>query len=250
MTPFISVIMPAYNSERYIAAAIGSLLSQPAVEVEIIVVSDGSTDGTERIVKTLAINEPRIRLLVEKHCGVAAARNVGLAAARGNLITFLDSDDLCAPGRLERQAQYLLANPVVVAVIGDVIWFDIAGSDGAPAPQARTLRLTGPQLGAVMFRREVFDTIGICNDTLAYAEDIDLLLRLWESRATLHCDREVAVFHRRHDANMTNNHQTMQQSLVRALHLSLVRRRRAGIVEPLPPMFTQRRFPEEFFGHD
>jgi glycosyltransferase involved in cell wall biosynthesis len=250
MTPFISVIMPAYNSERYIADAIGSLLSQTAVEVEVIVVSDGSTDGTERIVETMAMREPRIRLLVEKHCGVAAARNVGLAAARANLITFLDSDDLCAPGRLQRQAQYLLAKPAVAAVIGDVVWFDVAGSDGAPAPQARTLRLTGPQLGTVMFRREVFDTIGVCNETLAYAEDVDLLLRLWESRTTLHFDGEVAVFHRRHHANMTNNRRTMDQSLVRALHLSLVRRRRAGIVEPLPPMFTQRGCPEELFGHD
>jgi hypothetical protein len=126
----------------------------------------------------------------------------------------------------------------------------VAGDDGAPAPQARTLRLTGPQLGAVTFRREVFDTIGICNETLAYAEDVDLLLRLWESRATLHFDGEVAVFHRRHDANMTNNHRTMDQSLLRALHLSLVRRRRLGIVEPLPPMFTQRGRPEVLFGLD
>src|SRR5262245_40988847 len=205
MTPFISVIMPAYNSERYIADAIGSLLSQTAVEVEVIVVSDGSTDGTERIVDAMAMREPRIRLLVEKHRGVAVARNVGLAAARANLITFLDSDDLCAPGRLQRQAQYLIDNKTVEAVIGDMLLFDIAVSDGRPSAEARTQRVTGMSLTNILFRRSVFESVGHCDETFLWAEDMDFLLRLWEHRTPVHFEGEVAIYYRRHNSNMTNN---------------------------------------------
>jgi glycosyltransferase involved in cell wall biosynthesis len=249
MTPFVSVIMPAYNSERYIAEAIRSLLSQTRVTVEVIVVSDGSTDGTERIVGAMAAEDSRIRLLVGPHRGVAAARNVGLAAAQAEFIAFLDSDDLCVPGRLHRQMQFLLANESPQAVIGDMLWFDIAGSDGAPSPTARTLRTAGMQLGAILFRRDVFQKIGVCDETFSYAEDIDLLLRMWESRTDFHFDGEIAIYHRRHDTNMTNDQRSTTRFVLRALHRSLVRRRELGVVETLPSMFTQRRKAEGMFGH-
>jgi len=240
MTPFVSVIMPAYNSERYIADAIGSLTSQSGVRVEVIVVSDGSTDGTEGIVRALAANDPRIRLLAEPHRGVAAARNKGLTATTADLVTFLDSDDLCAPGRLRRHAQYLQESKETAAVISDLVWFDVAGSDGTPSPDARTLRLQSPQLSTVTFRRTVFDTIGLCDESFTYAEDVDLLLRLWETRAIIHFDGEVATYHRRHDANMTNDHEAATRYFLRALHRSLARRRQANLLEPLPPMFAAR----------
>jgi glycosyltransferase involved in cell wall biosynthesis len=247
MTPFISVIMPAYNSEPYIADAIGSLLSQTAVEVEVIVVSDGSTDGTERIVDAMATNEPRIRLLVEKHCGVAAARNAGLAAARANLITFLDSDDLCAPGRLQRQAQFLIENETIEAVIGDLLLFDIAGPDGRPGPRARTQRVTGMSLTNILFRRSVFERIGHCDETFLWAEDMDFLLRLWERRTAVHFEGEVAVYYRRHSSNMTNNRAAIRLYVLRALHQSLTRRRQDGNTEPLPPSFGRFMKREEAF---
>jgi glycosyltransferase involved in cell wall biosynthesis len=240
MTPFVSVIMPAYNSERYIADAIGSLRSQEGVGVEIIVISDGSTDGTERIVGALATEDARIRLFAEPHRGVSAARNVGLTAAKAPFITFLDSDDLCAPGRLQRQAQYLLANEAVDAVMGDMLWFDIAGSDGYPSPTAHTMRLTAPQLSTVLFRRGVFQKIGLCDETFAFSGDVDLILRLWESRAVLDFDSEIAVYYRRHEANMTKDRHEAARFFVQALHRSLVRRRQSGATQPLPPIFPQR----------
>jgi glycosyltransferase involved in cell wall biosynthesis len=249
MTPFVSVIMPAYNSERYIADAIGSLLSQSGVRVEVIVVSDGSTDGTERLVGTLAAADPRVRLLAEPHRGVAAARNTGLAAAKADFITFLDSDDLCAPGRLERQARYLLSHDAVDAVIGDMTLFDIAGSDGTPSPTANTMRLTGVSLTTVLFRRAVFHKVGLCDEAFSFAEDVDLLLRLWESRAVLHFDEQVAIYYRRHDTNMTNDRQTVTRFVLRALHRSLTRRRQAGLTEPLPSIFARRTDAESAFGH-
>jgi glycosyltransferase involved in cell wall biosynthesis len=240
-TPFVNVIMPAYNSERYIADAIGSLLPQAGVDVEVIVVSDGSTDGTNDIVAALARADSRIRMFEEPHRGVAAARNVGLAAVRADFVTFLDSDDLCAPGRLQRQTKRLLANDAIDAVIGDMTLFDIAGSDGTPAPNSQTVSLTGASLTTVLFRRRILQKIGVCDETLPYAEDIDLLLRLWESRAVLEFDGEVAVFYRRHDRNMTNDQQAVTRHVLTALQRSLTRRRQAGNLEPLPSIFSRQK---------
>ncbi len=247
--PFISIIMPAYNSERFIADAIRSLLSQTGVSVEVIVVSDGSTDGTERIVTTLAAEDARIRFLGEPHRGVAVARNVGLAAVKADFITFLDSDDLCAPGRLQLQVRRLLANDSIDAVIGDMVLFDIAGADGVPAPNARTIRLTGASLTTVLFRRRILLKIGFCDEAFPYGEDIDLLLRMWESRAVLDFDGEIAVYYRRHDMNMTNDKQAVTRFVLQALHRSLTRRRQAGNFEPLPPIFARRKKAEAKFGH-
>src|SRR5262245_28298699 len=250
MTPFVSVIMPAYNSERYIADAIRSLLSQTGVTVEVIVVSDGSTDGTERIVGAMAAEDPRIRLFAETHRGVAAARNVGLAAATADFITFLDSDDLCAPGRLQRQVEHLVAHATVDAVIGDLMLFEILGDDGTPSQTGRTTRVTGVSLTTVLFRRSIFEKIGFCDETFGYGEDLDLLLRMWESRAVLHFDEEVAVYYRRHETNMTNNHLAVGRFVLKALQRSLARRRKAGHVEPLPPYLARRASAERTFPHD
>jgi glycosyltransferase involved in cell wall biosynthesis len=249
MTPFVSVVMPAYNSERYIADAIRSLLSQTGVTVEVIVVSDGSTDGTERIVGAMAAEDPRIRLLAEPHRGVAPARNVGLAATTANFITFLDSDDLCAAGRLQRQAEHLMAHESVDAVIGDLMLFEILGDDGTPSQAGRTTRLTGVSLTTVLFRRSIFEKVGFCDETFGYGEDLDLLLRLWESRAVIHFDEEVAVYYRRHETNMTNNHLAVGRGVLQALQRSLARRRKAGLVEPLPPFLARRTSAERAFGH-
>jgi glycosyltransferase involved in cell wall biosynthesis len=247
--PFVSIIMPAYNSERYIADAIRSLLSQSGVDIDVIVISDGSTDGTNAIVTAIASATSRVRLFDEPHRGVAAARNVGLAAAKADFVTFLDSDDLCAPGRLQRQSMRLLANEAIDAVIGDMMLFDVAGSDGTPAPNAHTESLTGASLTTVLFRRRILQKIGVCDETLPYAEDIDLLLRLWESRAVLEFDGEVAIFYRRHDTNMTNDQQAVTRHVLRALHRSLMRRRQAGNLEPLPSIFSRRKQVEARFRH-
>jgi glycosyltransferase involved in cell wall biosynthesis len=247
MTAFISVIMPAYNSERYIADAIGSLLMQSGVDIELIVVNDGSTDDTARIVGAIAAAEPRVRLLTETHRGVAAARNAGLAATRADFITFLDSDDLCVPGRLQRQVQFLIGNDAIEAVFGELLLFDIAGYDGRPSTEARTMRVTGISLTTALFRRSVFEKVGRCSEAFQSAEDLDFLLRLWEHRTALHYEGEIAVYYRRHDRNMTNNAAAIRRSTLRALHQSLVRRRQAGDSEPLPPIFVRLKEREEAF---
>lgn len=101
----VSVIIPVYNREAYIRESVDSVLAQTFTEFEVIVVDDGSTDAAAEIIQSYT--DPRIRLIRQSHQGVSAARNTGLDAARGEYITFLDSDDLYYPDFLQSMLQII-----------------------------------------------------------------------------------------------------------------------------------------------
>ena len=101
--PLITVVVPAYNAERFLARTLQSALQQTYTSLEVIVVNDGSTDATERIAKDFAQADPRLRVISVENGGVASARNVGLFEAQGELVAFLDADDLWHPSKVERQ---------------------------------------------------------------------------------------------------------------------------------------------------
>jgi glycosyltransferase involved in cell wall biosynthesis len=105
----VSVIIPAYNSSRWIAQTISSVQKQTYSNLEIIVVNDGSTDHTVQIVKT--INDPRLSIYCQAHIGVSAARNVGIEHATGEFIAFLDADDLWREDMIENHVAALQDNP-------------------------------------------------------------------------------------------------------------------------------------------
>jgi glycosyltransferase involved in cell wall biosynthesis len=106
--PLVSVVMPARNSERYIEEAMASVFSQSHRDWELIVVDDGSTDGTGDVVQMVLAREPRLRMLRLAHPGgPAGARNAAIALAEGRYIAFLDSDDLWLPAKLERQLELM-----------------------------------------------------------------------------------------------------------------------------------------------
>jgi glycosyltransferase involved in cell wall biosynthesis len=117
----ISVIIPTFNNSPYIAEAIASVQSQTVPANEIIVVDDGSTDGTEAIVR--AITDPRIQYHRQENCGVSVARNRGLDHATGTAIAFLDADDRWRPTMLEQQSQLLASNPALVCCFADFVRF-------------------------------------------------------------------------------------------------------------------------------
>jgi len=93
----VSVIMPAYNVEPFVGDALNSALAQTTRNLEVVVVDDGSTDGTGRVVAEIARQDPRVRLVHQQNRGLAGARNTALAAARGDVFALLDSDDLWEP---------------------------------------------------------------------------------------------------------------------------------------------------------
>jgi glycosyltransferase involved in cell wall biosynthesis len=160
----VSIIIPAYNSERTIAAAIESAVSQNFPNAEIVVVDDGSTDATPQVLEAY---EGSIKVKRQANAGAAAARNAGVAASVGEYLAFLDADDLWLPRRLERTVSALETNPDTVMAFGDYIPMDESGRLLEPtragrAPSHRDLlQKAWPILtSAVTVRRSAFEKAG------------------------------------------------------------------------------------------
>ena len=246
--PRVSIVMPVYNGARFIAEALASVQSEPGIDAEIIVVDDGSTDATVHVVAALCENDQRIRLLRCKHRGVAPARNVGVRAATGDYVTFLDSDDVCPPGRIARQAQKLAERADAAAVIGETLLFEELTEDLQPAPGTRHLQILTVTLHSALFRRHVFDRLGLFDETLAHSEDFDFFLRLAESEAPLVIESEIASLYRRHPGSMTTNTTAVKAGMLAALQKSLARRRSTGRALPVKHFFTRRLAAENAFA--
>ena len=117
----VSVIIPVYNSERYISEAVESVLNQTYRNLQVIVINDGSTDGTERALEPYM---DHINYFFQENRGVAAARNVGIRSSRGRHIAFLDSDDIWMPEKLENQVSYMIGHPEFKFLYSDFVYFN------------------------------------------------------------------------------------------------------------------------------
>ena len=122
LNPAITVLMPAYNAERFIGEAIDSVLKQTFRNFEFIIINDGSTDNTEAIINSF--DDIRIRLISQDNKGIAGALNLGLAAAKSDIVARFDADDICYPDRLEKQYNFLLGNPEFVIAGGAADYID------------------------------------------------------------------------------------------------------------------------------
>jgi glycosyltransferase involved in cell wall biosynthesis len=183
MTPEVSVIIPAYNRCAMLLEAIDSVLAQSAAAFELIVIDDGSTDGTAEFLARL-----NKAILIERleHRGPAAARNRGVALASAPLIAFLDSDDLWSPTKLERQLAFMRANPGCAISQTGEIWIR-NGRRVNPAIRHRkragdifvdSLRTCLISTSAVMMRTDLFRSLGGFDEIMSAAEDYDLWLRI------------------------------------------------------------------------
>ncbi len=181
MKPLVSVIIPTYNRARFLKEALASVLAQTYRPLEIIVVDDGSTDETSKVVSRFPV-----RYVRTPHRGVAAARNRGLSKARGALIAFLDSDDLWLPRKIEVQVSFFERQPEAVAVQTEEVWLR-GGKRVNPKKRHRkpsghffdrALELCLISPSAVMLRREVLEEIGGFDETFPVCEDYELWLRL------------------------------------------------------------------------
>ncbi|MBL0183798.1 MAG: glycosyltransferase [Chitinophagaceae bacterium] len=123
--PKITVLMPAFNAEKYIGEAIGSVLNQSFTDFELLIINDGSTDATEKIIRSFS--DERIRLINQANQGVSAALNIGLLNANAELIARVDADDICLPCRLEKQFNFLRTHPDYVLVGSDAAYVDRNG---------------------------------------------------------------------------------------------------------------------------
>jgi glycosyltransferase involved in cell wall biosynthesis len=181
--PLVSVIIPTYNRGWVLSEAIDSVLAQDYQDYELFVVDDGSTDNTREI---LDAYEQDIIVLRQANQGVSAARNRGIAQADGQLVAFLDSDDLWLPRKLSRQVDFFKLNPAAVINQTEETWI----RNGVRVnPKDRHRKPSGmifePSLGlclvspsAVMIKKTLFDAVGVFDESLPACEDYDLWLRI------------------------------------------------------------------------
>ena len=124
--PQITVLMPAYNAEKYIGEAIASVLNQTFTDFELLIINDGSTDTTKQIIDSFT--DSRIRLINQTNQGIAAALNIGLLNAKADLIARFDADDICMPERLMIQYNFLSDHPDYIIVGADADFIDMNGN--------------------------------------------------------------------------------------------------------------------------
>ncbi|CAA2142722.1 glycosyltransferase [Hyphomicrobium sp. ghe19] len=244
----VSVIIPVFNGERHLGEALASLEEEPGLQLDIVIVDDGSTDRSLGIVSEISSRDRRLRIMSGPHRGVAAARNIGVEAAQGEFITFLDSDDVCPRGRIARQLGKLLANPEVACVVGQTLLFEQLDDAQRPSPGSRSVSMLLPTLHSALFRREVFSQYGLFDEELAFSEDVDFFFRLAEHDEPVLVEDEIASLYRRHDSNMTRNGRAIRTSTLQVLNKSIARRRAMGRRRPLDLFFVQHQEAETLFG--
>lgn len=217
--PLVSVIMPAYNARPFIEDSIRSILNQDYPNMELVVVDDGSKDGTPEAAEQFG---SRVKVLRQNNAGPAAARNRGIAAAQGEFIAFLDADDVWLPGKVLMQVQYLQGHPDVGVVFGGFLrWYPQADGSFLPPPApvnlGSPLRLVPEHSGWIykdilldsviciitaMVRRSVFETVGSFDESLRTGEDYDFWLRVSRQFRADKFDRTLA-YYRMHATSTT-----------------------------------------------
>jgi glycosyltransferase involved in cell wall biosynthesis len=227
MTHRVSVIVPVWNMARFLPDAIASI---PNVH-EILIVAAESDDNTAGVAHALAEGRPGVRVLSNPKKAPASARNIGLRAASGDVIAFNDADDLWPQGRLALQLERLDEEPRVDVVGGLVTWFKELDRDRlAPAEDSSIETKSVQQIGAAIFRRSVFDRIGLFDESLMYAEDWDLLLRIIETQVPFVVLNRPTLYYRRHGGSMmTRDDPRIKSDLAKAFAMSLARRRKLGL---------------------
>ena len=211
-TPLVSVVIPVYNGSKYIQIAINSVLRQTYSNYEIVVIDDGSTDDTRQ---KLQPYQAEINYVFQKNLGSAAARNIGISLAKGELIAFLDADDFWTmPEKLAKQVACFYDNPTLGCV--NTGWRIIDGSGKhiktvqpwhkAPKLDLETwLRKKCVRTSAMMFRREWLEKVGGFDQELRQSHDVDLILRLSLAGCETVWLKEETVGYRQHESNTTRN---------------------------------------------
>jgi glycosyltransferase involved in cell wall biosynthesis len=221
--PLVSVVIPVFNGERFLRDAVQSVLDQKYSPLEIIIVDDGSTDGTEAVARSFP---ETVRYLRQANQGPAAARNRGVEQAQGSLIAFTDADDLWPAGKLELQLPYLISDRTIDIVLGRI---QQVGLSEFAEP------VFSVNLGSAVVRKSVFERVGLFDESMRYSEDVDWFMRAREGGAAIKTIDAVTLFYRQHEENMTRGKSTSELNVLKALKRSLDRRReRAGSASALP----------------
>ncbi|QEC51987.1 cellulose synthase/poly-beta-1,6-N-acetylglucosamine synthase-like glycosyltransferase [Anseongella ginsenosidimutans] len=226
--PAVTVFMAVYNGAAWLKEAIDSILTQSFADLELLIIDDGSTDGSRAIIERCG--DRRIRLLLnEQNKGIVYTRNRGIREARGKFIAILDSDDIAMPGRIERQYKHLRAHPDLAICGGHA---EVIDQHGKPTGEYYRMPVDMAEAGAellfrntlvnstVMFRKDAAEAAGGYRDT-GLCEDYDLALRLKERHQLDNLD-EVLVKYRAHGSSTSSRQfremRKSEERILRDLH--------------------------------
>lgn len=202
--PAISVIVPSFNGERYLPEAIESALKQTVPPSEIILVDDGSTDGTAAV----AARYPTVRYAYQENAGASNARNHGITLATGEFIAFLDHDDVFLPDRFERQLAHFARRPELDASFGmtENFWAPEHAAIGEQYTMGRGKTVPGMHQSTMFLRRATFQQYGLFPVDLRHGETLDWLLRARAAGLVTDLLPDVLVRRRLHESNVSRIH--------------------------------------------
>ena len=202
----VSFVVPVHDGARYLAECLQSILSQTAPPLEVIVVDDGSTDESADIARSFG---PPVRYLHQPHSGAASARNRGTAEARGDLIAFLDADDLAVPYRLEVQLARFAANPALefCDAYSRNFWSPEIPVDARNvAPREQFTHGNAPKAGLIitwLVKRSLFERVGGFDETRVLGEDAEWRDRMESAGVASETLQDVLAMRRLHADNLT-----------------------------------------------
>jgi glycosyltransferase involved in cell wall biosynthesis len=227
----ISCIIPCYNAERFLGEAIESILAQTLLPAEIVVVDDGSTDGSAAVAAQFA---GRVSYLRQENAGPAAARNAGLDATRGDFVAFLDADDCWHPQKLQRQAERFAESPRIDSCVTHLtpVWEDeVRHEQAALQGHVRTAdSVPGYVMQTLLARRSAFERAGKLDSALRFGEDTEWFSRARDLGVVLELLPDALVYRRFHAHNLTRirGNAKLKSSLLDIVQGSLERRRHAA----------------------
>lgn len=226
----VSVIIPVHNGAAFLADAIGSVRAQRYEPLEIVVVDDGSTDDSAAVAGSLGVI-----VLRQRNQGPASARNLGIAKTSGELIGFLDADDLWTGHKLALEVPPFRRDPALGVVQGLTQEARaVRRYDGTVSFEDFLEPFVSISLGSALFRRSVFDRIGMLDPDLRFAEDLDWFIRARDLGVPMLFVSSVMQIARRHGDNITWGKNMQEKNFLKILKRSLDRRRRTGLAGPVP----------------
>jgi glycosyltransferase involved in cell wall biosynthesis len=213
--PLCSILIPAYNVDRYIAEAVESALSQTYRPIEVVIVNDGSTDGTHDAIVPY-LDAPEVVYVDQANRGLAGARNSGFAASHGSLVALLDGDDTWMPERLDRCVRELRENPSLGWVTSDTYLIEngvrtqrkyrnYSESTVPPDRQLDEIARRNFMFVGGVIRRELFERYGTFDESLRQAEDYDLWIRFMLGGERVGLIEEPLGWYRMRDDSLSAN---------------------------------------------
>ncbi len=224
----LCVLMPVHNEARFVRSAIASILpARAALDIDIVIVDDGSTDDTAEIIRNIAETTPQIRLIRKENRGVSHARNTLLGAIpKGcDLVTFLDGDDAFEAGYLERACRIMAADPTLDLHYAQLCLIESDWQDMSGEPRDNSLISRTISMSIGIYRPALLARVGAFDTGFTHGEDTDYLLRLFELGPNVHLSNDIAVLYRQHGGNATKDKAANRRGVARAI-MGHIRRRK------------------------